>query len=122
MKRTVKTHKINASGEILGRLATRVADLLRGKNKPDFAYNIDNGDQVVVYNTSKVETTGRKAEYKTYFRHPGRPGSQIIKTYKQMDPNVVFMHAVSGMLPQNKLKQKWLKRLKLYIGEIDGKE
>jgi len=122
MKRIVKTHKIDASGKILGRLATEVADLLRGKNNPNFAYNVDGGDQVVIYNTSKVKVTGRKAEYKPYFKHSGRPGSEKIKTYGQMDPNIILYHAVSGMLPQNKLKQKWLKRLKLYVGELDGKE
>ncbi len=121
MERIVKTHKIDAKGQTLGRLATKVANLLRGKDKPDFAYHIDGGDQVVVYNVDKIYVSGRKTENKTYFRHPGRPGSEIIKTYNQMEPKQVLRLAVSGMLPDNKLRQKWLKRLKLYVGEINDK-
>jgi len=121
MTRIVKTHKIDASGQILGRLATQVANLLRGKDKPDFAYNVDGGDQVVVYNTAKIIVSGRKAETKEYFRHSGYPGNEKIKSYGQMKPDEILYKAVSGMLPQNKLKARWLKRLKLYSGETNVK-
>ncbi len=119
---TRPTHKIDATGKILGRLAVDIANLLRGKNKPDFAPNIDNGDQVVVYNANKIKVTGRKLEAKTYYRHTGYIGNMKAKTLGQIEMSKALFEAVRGMLPDNKLRQKWLKRLKIYSDDIPQRE
>lgn len=112
------THKINADGKVLGRLATEVANLLRGKNKVEFAPHLDCGDQVVVYNVDSIRVTGRKLETKTYFRHSGYLGNMKTKTLSQVPMTEAFYAAVRGMLPDNKLRAKWLKRLKLYANDV----
>ena len=107
-------HTINADGRPLGRLATEIAVLLRGKNKPDFAPHKDIGDFVVVENVSKIKLTGKKMEQKTYFSHSGYLGSgkhiPILKVFDN-NPCDVLIRAVSGMLPKNKLRAKMIKRL-----------
>lgn len=112
-----KTHKINASGKILGRLASRIAILLQGKHKPDFTPNVNKGDRVIVTNTSKIRISGKKMEQKKYYRHSGYLGGLTEIKYKELfkkDPNKVLRTAVYGMLPKNKLRNKRIKRLKLY--------
>lgn len=115
------THKIDATGKTLGRFAVDVANLLRGKNKVDFAHNIDIGNQVVVYNVEKIYLSGRKKENKLYRSHSGYLGHLKEKNIKEMDSKEVFYKAVRGMLPNNKLRPRWLKRLKIYTGNINEK-
>lgn len=112
-----KTHTIDATEKILGRLAVEIAILLRGKDKPDYAPYLDMGQEVVVVNTSRIKVTGKKAESKKYYRHSGYPGGIKEITYKRLfarDPNEILRKAVYGMLPRNKLRAKMMKRLKLY--------
>jgi len=113
-------HVIDASGEILGRLATRVAGLLMGKHKPIFTRNLDTGDFVVIINADKVRVTGNKAKQKLYYRHSGYPGglkSTSLEKMMQTNPAWVIEHAVKGMLPHNKLGAVMMKKLKVYIGD-----
>lgn len=113
-------HLIDAKGQILGRLSTRIAQFLMGKNKPYFVNYLDCGDYVVVINAAKVEITGRKAKQKMYYRHSGYPGGfREISFEKQMtkDPRKIIRHAVSGMLPKNKLRDRRLARLKIFVDE-----
>lgn len=110
-----KTHTIDASGKVLGRLATRIVLLLRGKHKPDFVPYKDMGDIVVVKNVSKIKVTGRKMEQKKYYRHSGYMGGLKVTPLKKLlkeRPDEVLKKAVSGMLPKNKLRSEQLKRLK----------
>ena len=113
-------HVIDASGQVLGRLATRVASLLMGKHKSIFSRNLDTGDFVVVINADKVRVTGNKAEQKLYYRHSGYPGglkSINLEKMMQTNPTRVIEHAVKGMLPQNRLRAGMMKKLKVYAGE-----
>ncbi len=113
-------HLIDASGEVLGRLATRVARLLMGKHKPLFCRNMDVGDFVVVINADKLRVTGNKAKQKLYHRHSGYPGGlKSISLEKMMEthPTRVIEHAVKGMLPKNRLNARMMKRLKVYAGD-----
>lgn len=112
-------HVIDASGEILGRLATRVARLLMGKHKPIFSRNLDTGDYVVVINAGKIRVSGNKLEQKVYYRHSGYPGGLKEITLERMlktRPGRVIEHAVKGMLPKNRLGAQMLKKLKVYAG------
>ncbi|MEX0931976.1 MAG: 50S ribosomal protein L13 [Candidatus Saccharimonadales bacterium] len=112
-----KWHIVDASGISLGRLATRVATLLQGKQKPMFTNHIDCGDFVVVINTDKIKITGDKLKQKRYYRHSGYPGgikSQTLEQLMEKDSTRVIENAVRGMLPSNKLRDKRLLRLKLY--------
>ncbi len=117
MKTTArKTHKIDASGKVLGRLAVEIAVLLRGKNKPDFAPHRDSGDIVLVKNVAKMKLTGRKIKQKKYYRHSGYPGGlKEVSLEKMMadSPGQVLKKAVFGMLPKNKLRHQAIKRLKI---------
>jgi len=110
-----KTHTIDATNKVLGRLATEIAVLLRGKNKPDFAPYKDRGDFIVVKNIDKIKVTGKKLEQKIYYRHTGYLGglkkTPLKKLFKK-DPAEVLKKAVFGMLPKNKLRAKQIKRLK----------
>lgn len=111
---------IDAKGKTLGRLATKIARLLMGKDKPYFARYLDCGDWAVVVNASEVKVTGKKASQKLYYRHSGYPGGfREITFEKQMerDPTKVIRHAVSGMLPKNKLRKRMLARLRIFAGE-----
>lgn len=110
-----ETHTIDASGKILGRLASEIAILLRGKHKPDFLPYKDMGDFVVVKNIDKIKLTGKKIERKIYYRHSGYLGSlkeiPLKKIFKE-NPAKILQRAVFGMLPKNKLRAKQIKRLK----------
>ena len=110
---------INADGKILGRLATEIAVLLRGKGKAKFAPFIDTGDFVVVVNAEKIQLTGRKLEQKKYYSHTGYPGGIKEKTLNELmdtNPEEVLRKAVWGMIPKNKLGRKIHKKLKVYRG------
>jgi large subunit ribosomal protein L13 len=114
-----KWYVVDASGRTLGRLATVVADTLRGKNKPIYTPNIDTGDFVVIINADKVVVTGNKAEDKTYYHHSGYPGGIKSESYKHLfarKPEEVVRKAVKGMLQHNKLGAAQLKKLKIYAG------
>lgn len=116
-----KTHTIDASGKILGRLAVEVANMLRGRNKPSFLRYKDMGDEVAVYNTDLIKTSGKKAKQKTYYHYSGYPGglSAIkLEDYMKKDSREVFKKAVLGMMPKNRLRSPMIKKLKLYKGEI----
>ena len=113
-------HVIDASGKVLGRLATQIARLLMGKHKPIFSPNLDTGDFVVVINAEKVQVTGNKAKQKVYYRHSGYPGGLKSITLEKMmstNPTRVIEHAVKGMLPHNRLGAKIFKKLKVYAGD-----
>ncbi len=111
-----KTHTIDATNKVLGRFATEIALLLRGKNRSDFAPNKDIGDFVVVKNIKKIKITGKKFEKKIYYHHTGRLGGLKEIPFKKLfekDPGEVLKKAVFGMLPKNKLRAKQIKRLKI---------
>ncbi|MCE2455095.1 MAG: 50S ribosomal protein L13 [Gemmatimonadetes bacterium] len=110
---------VDAEGEPLGRLATRIATVLRGKHKPSYTPHLDVGDHVVVVNAERVTLTGRKAEQKTYFRHSGYMGSERHIPFRTMiarHPERVIQLAVKGMLPKNALGRTMRKKLKVYSG------
>jgi large subunit ribosomal protein L13 len=114
-----ESHTIDASGQILGRLATRIAGLLMGKHKTMYERHLDTGDIVVVFNAEKIKTSGKKAEQKVYPRHSGYPGGFKSEKYEQMmekHPERIIEYAVKGMLPQNKLRARMMKRLRIYAG------
>lgn len=109
-----KTHTIDAAGKVLGRLATEIAILLRGKNKPDFVLNKDMGDFVIVKNFDKIKFTGKKFEQKIYYHHTGYLGGlkeTPLKKLFEKNPAEVLKKAVFGMLPKNKLRARQIKRL-----------
>jgi large subunit ribosomal protein L13 len=110
---------VDASGKTLGRLATQLADLLRGKLKPEYTPHIDTGDFVVVVNAEQVEVTGNKRQAKLYYRHSGYPGGLRSRTFADMierRPEEVIRLAVKGMMPRNRLARKQLTKLKIYAG------
>ena len=110
---------VDARGKTLGRLATQVADALRGKRKPEYTPHIDVGDFVVVVNAEKVAVTGKKLQEKRYFRHSGYPGGLRSRTLAEMlerRPEEVVRLAVRGMLPRNRLGRAQLRKLKVYAG------
>ena len=109
----------DASDKILGRFATKIADKLRGKDKPTFTPHVDSGDFVVVINADKVKVTGNKAEQKKYYKHSLYPGGLQEKSYKEVlesTPERIIENAVKGMLPKNKLGKSIIKKLKVYSG------
>lgn len=111
-----KTHTIDATNKVLGRLATQIAVLLRGKHKPDFAPNKDAGDFVVIENVDKIKLTGKKLKQKIYYHHTGYLGSlkeTPLKKLFEKKPGEILKRAVFGMLPKNKLRAKQIKRLKI---------
>lgn len=115
-----ETQKIDASGKILGRLATEIATILMGKKKPMFVPYLDTGDFVVVTNASKVKVTGKKSQDKKYVRHSGYPGGLRVETFDKMQirkPEYIIEHAVKGMLPHSKLGDKMIKKLTIFVGE-----
>ncbi len=110
---------IDASDEVLGRLASRVAMILRGKHKADFTPHVDCGDNVVIINAEKIKLTGKKFTNKTYVRHSGYPGGQKIETpadVMKKDPRRLIERAVKGMLPKNRLGRKLFHNMKVYVG------
>ncbi|MFH1966336.1 MAG: 50S ribosomal protein L13 [Patescibacteria group bacterium] len=117
----MKEHTIDAKNEILGRLAVKVANLLRGKGKPEFVPYIDKGDKVIIINTDKVKVTGQKAKDKIYYHHTGYPGGIKEINFEmamKKDSRKVVRKAVYGMLPKNKLRNQIIKKLDLYRGEL----
>lgn len=111
---------VDAEGQTLGRLASRIAPILRGKHKPVYTPHLDCGDFVVVVNAEKVRVTGRKLDQKAYYRHSGYPGGLTgISLRDQLDkhPERVLQAAVRGMLPKNKLGRRMIKKLKVYAGD-----
>ncbi len=114
-----KWRLIDAEGQTLGRLATEIARLLRGKDKPQYTPHVDTGDFVVVVNAQKVAVTGRKAEQKVYYRHSGYPGGLKETSYEEMlerKPTEILRRAVKGMMPKTRLGRQQLKKLKIYAG------
>ena len=112
---------IDAENQILGRLASTVAQVLRGKNKPYFTPHMDMGDFVIIINAEKVKVTGNKNTNKTYFRHSGYPGGITkvnLKKVREQFPEKIITNAVKGMLPHNRLGSKLLKHLKIYSNEL----
>ena len=110
---------VDADGQTLGRLATRIADTLRGKRKPQYTPHVDTGDFVVVVNAEKIAVTGNKLDQKRYYRHSGYPGGLRTRTLRdQLDrrPTEVLRVAVKGMLPKNRLARRQLTKLKIYAG------
>lgn len=114
-----KWYVIDATDKVLGRLATEVAMILRGKNKPTFTPYMDTGDYVIIINAEKIRVTGKKAEQKTYFRHTGYPGGGRFTSYQQMmekHPERILEHAIRGMMPKNRLGRAMYKKLKVVVG------
>jgi large subunit ribosomal protein L13 len=112
-------HLIDAEGQTLGRLATEIVRLLRGKNKPQYTPHVDTGDFIVVVNAEKVAVTGKKAEQKVYYRHTGRPGGLKETSYEVMldrKPTEILRKAVKGMMPRTRLGRQQLGKLKIYAG------
>ena len=111
---------VDAEGKTLGRLASEIAKILRGKNKPIYAPHLDTGDYVVVVNAEKIHVTGRKLDQKMYYRHSGYPGGLKTITLRQQlkkHPTRVIRSAVWGMLPHNRLGRTMIKKLKVYAGD-----
>jgi large subunit ribosomal protein L13 len=116
---TRRWYVVDAEGQTLGRLATRIADTLRGKGKPEYTPHVDSGDFVVVVNAEKIQVTGNKLDQKRYYRHSGYPGGLRSRTLReQLDrrPTEVIRKAVKGMLPKNKLASAQISKLKIYAG------
>jgi large subunit ribosomal protein L13 len=115
-----KWYLVDANGQTLGRMASKIARIIRGKNKPLFTPNTDTGDFVVVINAEKVKITGKREQLKDYKRHSGYPGGQKITSYQDMltkKPEFVIENAVKGMLPKTRLGNKLIKKLKVYAGD-----
>lgn len=114
-----KWHLVDAAGKTLGRVASEIARLLRGKHRPQFTPNADVGDFVVVINAAKVKLTGKRAELKRYFSYSGYPGGASFERFQELiraHPEKVFEHAVKGMLPHNSLGRSMARKLKVYAG------
>ena len=110
---------VDAEGQILGRLATRIADTLRGKGKPTYTPHVDSGDFVIVVNAEKIVATGNKLDQKRYYRHSGYPGglrSRTLREQLERRPTEVIRTAVKGMLPKNRLASRQITKLKVYAG------
>jgi len=110
---------VDAEGKTLGRLATQIADTLRGKRKAQYTPHVDTGDFVVVVNAEKVGVTGKKLDDKMYYRHSGYPGglrSRSLREELARRPTEVLRHAVKGMLPRNRLGRAQIRKLKIYAG------
>jgi large subunit ribosomal protein L13 len=110
---------VDAEGKTLGRLATRIADVLRGKGKPQYTPHVDTGDFVVVVNADKIHVTGNKLDDKLVYRHSGYPGGLKVRPLREeleRRPTEVLRKAVKGMLPRNRLARKQLLKLKIYAG------
>jgi large subunit ribosomal protein L13 len=110
---------VDADGKTLGRLATAIADTLRGKNKPQYTPHVDTGDFVVVVNAEKISVTGKKLDEKMYYRHSGYPGGlkqRSLREQLERRPTEVLRKAVKGMLPRNRLARQQITKLKIYSG------
>lgn len=118
-------HVIDLKGQTLGRAGTKIAGLLMGKSKPYFVRNLDCGDYVVVLNAKDIKVTGKKEVQKTYNRHSGYPGgftSETLKELRVRKPEEIIMHAVKGMLPDNRLKSKMMARFYVNVDETNRYE
>lgn len=116
---TRKWYIVDATDQVLGRLASEVAKILRGKNKPQFTPSVDMGDFVIVLNALKVKVTGNKEKDKKYYNHSGYPGGLKEKTLeflRKKNPEEILMRAIKGMLPHNKIGKQMLKKVKIYKG------
>ena len=116
---TRKWYIVDATDQVLGRLASEVAKILRGKNKPQFTPSVDMGDFVIVLNALKVKVTGNKEKEKKYYNHSGYPGGLKEKTLeflRKKNPEEILMRAIKGMLPHNKIGKQMLKKVKIYKG------
>ena len=116
---------VDAEGQTLGRLATQIADALRGKRKPVYTPHVDTGDFVVVVNAEKIAVTGKKLDDKMYYRHSGYPGglrSRPLREQLERRPTEVLRKAVKGMLPRNKLGRSQIGKLKIYAGAVHPHE
>jgi large subunit ribosomal protein L13 len=114
-----KWYVVDAEGKTLGRLATQVAIVLRGKHKPTFTPHVDTGDHVIVVNAEKIHLTGDKVRQKTYYRHSGYPGglkSETVKDLLERKPYVIVERAIKGMLPKTKLGKQMGRKLNVYAG------
>jgi large subunit ribosomal protein L13 len=114
-----KWYVVDAEDQVLGRLAAKVAGVIRGKNKAIFTPNMDTGDFVIVINADKIKLTGKREEQKTYFSHSQYPGGLKNASYAEMKakkPEFIIEHAVKGMLPKNRLGRKLIRKLKVYTG------
>ena len=115
-----KVYLIDAKDKVLGRVATRIANILRGKHKPDFVPYLDLGDRVVVINAKDIKLTGNKIEKKVYYHHSRYPGGLKKETVKELlsrKPEEVLRRAVYGMLPKNKLRDKFIKKLTIFVDD-----
>ena len=115
-----KWYLIDCSGKTLGRLSVIVANILRGKSKPEYTPNADVGDFVVLINTKEIKVTGNKLTQKKYFSHTGFPGGLKTRSFSSMlqkNPNSIIKNAVKGMLPKNRLNNKIIKKLKIYANQ-----
>lgn len=111
---------VDAKDQVLGRLATKIARIIRGKEKPLFTPNADTGDFVIVINADQLKLTGKRETMKTYFSYSGYPGGGKIRKFEDMlqkNPEFVVQHAVKGMLPKNRLGKQLIKKLKVYAGD-----
>lgn len=120
-----KWYVVDAKGAVLGRLATQVAQRLRGKHNPHFTPHVDTGDWVIVINADKITLSGRKMDQKVYYRHSGYIGGLKEMTAKDLlekKPEALVRYAVKGMLPKNKLGRQLFKKLKVYAGETHPHE
>ena len=116
---TREWYLVDAEGKTLGRLATQIADTLRGKRKPQYTPHVDTGDFVVVVNADKIQVTGNKLDQKRYYRHSGYPGglrSRTLREQLERRPTEVLRIAVKGMLPKNRLARQQITKLKIYAG------
>src|SRR5881398_1028519 len=116
---TRRWYLVDAEGKTLGRLATQIADTIRGKTKPEYTQHVDTGDFVVVVNAEKIAVTGKKLDDKMYHRHSGYPGglrSRTLREQLERRPTEVLRKAVKGMLPCNRLGRAQLRKLKIYAG------
>ncbi|MDR3072710.1 MAG: 50S ribosomal protein L13 [Clostridiales Family XIII bacterium] len=114
-----KWYIVNAEGQTLGRLASEVASILRGKKKPIYTPHVDTGDYVIVINAEKIEVTGKKRKEKIYKRHTGYPGGLREITFEKLqakNPEEIIRHAVKGMMPKGRLGRQMFKKLKIYVG------
>ena len=116
---TREWYLVDAEGKTLGRLATQIADTLRGKRKPQYTPHVDTGDFVIVVNAEKIHVTGNKLDQKRYYRHSGYPGglrSRTLREQLERRPTEVLRVAVKGMLPKNRLARQQITKLKIYAG------
>ena len=114
-----KWYVVDAEGQVLGRLASEVAHILRGKHKPTFCTYLDGGDHVIIVNASKIRVTGKKDQQKSYYRYSGYPGGLKVTPFQKLiksRPERILELAIKGMLPKNKLGRKMFKKLKVYAG------